>query len=79
MIFIRNNIYEPTLKIAKKLLLNENDLINKAVGWLLREVGKKDKNLLKNFLKENIKNISKTTLNYSMEKFSKAETEEIKN
>lgn len=78
MIFVRNNIYEPTLKIAKKLLLNEDDLINKAVGWLLREVGKKDENLLKKFLKENIKDISKTTLNYSMEKFSKEEKEKIK-
>ena len=47
MIFVKNNFFKPTLIISKKLLKNEHDLINKAVGWLLREVGKKDKQLLK--------------------------------
>ena len=79
MIFVKNNFFEPTLTISKKLLKNEHDLINKAVGWLLREVGKNDKELLKNFLTSNIKDISKTTLNYAMEKFSKEEKIVIKN
>ena len=79
MIFVKDNFFEPTLIISKKLLKNEHDLINKAVGWLLREVGKKDKELLKNFLTTNIKNISKTTLNYAMEKFSVEEKNIIKN
>ena len=79
MIFVKNNFFEPTLTISKKLLKNEHDLINKAVGWLLREVGKRDKELLKNFLTSNIKDISKTTLNYAMEKFSKEEKIVIKN
>lgn len=78
MIFVKNSFFEPTLIISKKLLKNEHDLINKAVGWLLREVGKKDKELLKNFLITNIKDISKTTLNYAMEKFSKEEKIVIK-
>lgn len=78
MIFIKNNFFEPTLIISKNLLKNEHDLINKAVGWLLREVGKKDKELLKNFLATNIKDISKTTLNYAMEKFSVEEKNIIK-
>lgn len=78
MIFVKNNFFQPTLIISKKLLKNEHDLINKAVGWLLREVGKKDKELLKNFLTSNIKDISKTTLNYAMEKFLKEEKIVIK-
>lgn len=78
MIFVKNNIFEPTLIISKNLLKNEHDLINKAVGWLLREVAKKDAFILKEFLRNNIKNISSITLNYSMEKFSKKEKSDIR-
>jgi len=79
MIFIKNNSFEPTFKIATILLENEHDLINKAVGWLLREVGKKDKQQLKKFLIKNINNISKITLSYAMEKFTNEDKKEIKN
>lgn len=78
MIFVKNGFFEPTLTISKILLKNEHDLINKAVGWLLREVGKQDKEELKEFLIKNINNISKITRSYAMEKFSNDEKIEIK-
>ena len=67
--FIKNNKFEDTLKIAKILLLDKHDLIRKAVGWMLREVGKRNNTLLKDFLKENYKIMPRTMLRYAIEKF----------
>ena len=66
---IRNNQYNDTINISKILLNNENDLIQKAVAWMLRQVGKKDFQLEYNFLKENYKQMPRTMLRYSIEKF----------
>ena len=71
--FIKNNDYIDTLNISKILLNNKHDLIHKAVGWMLREVGKRDINILKKFLKENIKEIPRTTLRYAIEKMDERE------
>lgn len=71
--FIRNNKFEDTLKISKILLKDEHDLIHKAIGWMLREVGKRDKKILKKFLKENYNKIPRTTLRYAIEKFDEKE------
>ena len=78
MFFVKNNYFEPTIQITKTLLKNEHDLINKATGWLLREIGKKDIVILRKFLRENIKDISSTTLSYATEKFDKSERDELR-
>lgn len=76
--FIKNNDLNDTLKLSKKFLNTKHDLIKKAVGWSLREVGKKDYNLLYNFLNYNIKDIQGITFSYATEHFDKKEKEQLK-
>ena len=71
--FQRVGDLNPTLEIADLLLSDDHDLIHKAVGWALREVGKKDGPLLRNYLRENVGKMPRTTLRYAIEKFSEAE------
>jgi len=71
--FIRAGEFDDTLRIAKMLLVNEHDLIHKAVGWMLREVGKRDVGLLRGFLRENYSCLPRTTLRYAIEKFPREE------
>jgi len=63
----------PTLTMADLLLKDKHDLIHKAVGWALREMGKQDGPLLRNYLKVNAHNMPRTMLRYSIEKFSPSE------
>lgn len=67
--FIRNNNFEPTLQISENLLSDSHDLIHKAVGWMLREVGKRDKRVLEQFLRAHLLRIPRTTLRYAIERF----------
>ncbi|TRZ65048.1 MAG: DNA alkylation repair protein [Spirochaetia bacterium] len=67
--FIRQNRLEDTLKISKMLLNDKQDLIHKAVGWMLREVGKRSQITLEKFLKANYKNMPRTMLRYAIERF----------
>lgn len=71
--FIKQNDFSETLAIARILLHDSHDLIHKAVGWMLREVGNRDKALEVTFLKECYLTMPRTMLRYAIEKFSKTE------
>lgn len=67
--FIRKGNYELTLSQAEKLLQDKEDLIHKAVGWMLREVGKKDLQTEYRFLDNHAKEMPRTMLRYAIERF----------
>jgi len=66
---IRNNEFEHTLKLSKLFLKEKHDLMHKATGWMLREVGKKDESELVKFLDKHKNEMPRTMLRYSIEKF----------
>ena len=73
--FIKNKDLNDVFKIAKILLNDKHDLMHKAVGWMLREAGKRDKPRLMDFLDENSVDMPRTMLRYSIEKFTDMERE----
>ena len=77
MTFIRNGQIDDTFAIADILLHHPHDLIHKAVGWLLREAGKRDKDALVNYLKPRCKEMPRTMLRYAIEKFPEAERKQF--
>lgn len=71
--FLRAGNLEPTYEMAERHLGDKHDLMHKAVGWLLREMGKRDPSLLRAFLQEHCNEMPRTALRYSIEKFSESE------
>lgn len=67
--FVKQNHYTTTIDIATQLLQDKHDLIHKAVGWMLREVGKRDQIVLEKFLQQYAKTMPRTMLRYAIEKF----------
>jgi 3-methyladenine DNA glycosylase AlkD len=67
--FIKKNDYNTTLKIVGLLLNDKEDLIHKAAGWMLREIGNRDIKREEEFLKMYYKNMPRTMLRYAIEKF----------
>ena len=76
MTFIRHGQLQDTFDIADILLHHPHDLIHKAVGWLLREAGKRDKPALESYLQPRYSTMPRTMLRYAIERFPEAERQQ---
>lgn len=70
--FIREKEFKENFRIAEILLHDSHDLIHKAVGWMLREVGKVNEKAEETFLKKHYKTMPRTMFRYAIERFSPA-------
>ena len=75
--FIRNNDLDDTYKLSLKMMHHKHDLMHKAIGWMLREAGKRDTKRLYDFVQEYKSIMPRTMLRYSIEKFDKETRKEL--
>jgi len=71
--FIRKNDFYDTIELSKKLFTHKHDLMHKAIGWMLREVGKRDRKTLTDFLEEKATKMPRTSLRYAIEHYPEPE------
>ena len=71
--FIRRNDFGDTLELSERLIGHKHDLMHKAVGWMLREVGKKERQTLTDFLERNATRLPRTALRYAIEHYPEPE------
>ena len=72
MALIRLGQFSDTFAIAEILLSHKHDLIHKAIGWMLREVGKRNTDALEEFLHDHVRKMPRTALRYAIERFEPA-------
>jgi 3-methyladenine DNA glycosylase AlkD len=77
--FIKRGDFKDILSLSQVLFKDDSDLIAKACGWMLREVGKKNVLVLKKFLEKNANKMQRVSLRYAIEKFSKTEKQKYLN
>ena len=71
--FIRKHDFTDSLQLAELLLQDPEDLIHKVVGWMLKEVGNRDKKIADDFLRSHYRKMHRTTLRYALEKYPEHE------
>ena len=74
---IKNNEFNLTLKLAKKYIHDSEDLIHKATGWMLREIGKRDEKILLSFMGKNHKNMPRIMVSYALEQIHKRKKQQF--
>lgn len=77
LMLIRHGQFDDTIRLAESLIDSKHDLMQKSIGWMLREIGKRDKDLLVQFIEKHKHEMPRTMLRYAIEKFPEPERREF--